>query len=402
MLAALAAKGGGTSPTTSQRPCVQLEIPVSIDTTATKWLQLRVDSNIDVVDWVTDLTTWTSPNITERMIGNVTVKDIFTINGQLCVPPKGAKSEILQLATHGVGFDKRYWDVEVKPDEYSYLEAALTRGYAVFTYDRLGTGGSDKPDAYDVVQASVQVEVLRQLTSLARSGNLVSSGGGSKALSSIPPHLANYKPSKIVHVGHSFGSAITLGLIGSVDDRDYDDEAPPLSDGVVATGFLHTTPPDLEDVNVAAWGLELAREHDPVRFGDRGSGYVVQSTKSHLQLGYLGEKGAFEEGLLDYAWAVLRQPASVSEFISIGTTFGRGAAGFKGPLQFFIGEKDYEYCTGDCRGAYDVDTLKENYYPGATALEVYLQPGTNHALTLSKNATAGYDVTFDFLHRVGL
>lgn len=364
VLAALAVKEGGTVPTTSQRPCVQLEIPVSIDTTATKWLQLKVDSNIDVVDWVTDLTTWTSPNITERMIGNVTVQDIFKINGQLCVPPKGAKSEILQLATHGVGFDKRsvptssckyfflhdkivlhtgiangqgnanrYWDVEVKPDEYSYLEAALTRGYAVFTYDRVGTGGSDKPDAYDVVQASVQVEVLRQLTSLARSGNLVSSGGGSKALSSIPPHLASYKPSKIVHVGHSFGSAITLGLIGSVDDRDYDDEAPPLSDGVVATGFLHTTLPDLEGVNVAAWGLELAREHDPVRFGDRGSGYVVQSTKSHLQLGYLGEKGAFEEGLLDYAWAVLRQPASVSEFISIGTAFGRGAAGFKGPLQ---------------------------------------------------------------------
>ncbi|KAK4246713.1 hypothetical protein C7999DRAFT_41869 [Corynascus novoguineensis] len=386
---ALAVKEGGAAPTTSQRPCVQLEIPVSIDTTATKWLQLRVDSNIDV------------PNITERMIGKVTVKDPFKIDGQLCAPPKD-KIVIRTRSANGQDNANRYWDVEVKPDEYSYLEAALARGYAVFTYDRLGTGGSDKPDAYDVVQTSVQVEVLRQLTSLARSGNLVGGSEGSRALNGIPLRLANYKPSKIVHVGHSLGSAITLGLIGSADDRNHDDEAPPLSDGVVSTGFLHTTPADLAGVNVAAWGLELAREHDPVRFGDRGSGYVVQSTKGHLQLRYLGEKGAFEEGLLDYAWAVLRQPASVSEFISVGTAFGRGAAGFKGPLQFVIGEKDYDFCAGDCRGAYDVDTIKENYYPGATALEVYLQPETGHALTLSKNATAGYDVAFDFLHRVGL
>ena len=90
---------------------------MSVDTTTTKWLQPRVDSNIDAVDWVNYMTTWTSPNLTERMLGDITVKQTFKINGQLCVPPKGAKSEILQLATPGVGFDKRsvnchFWDFE--------------------------------------------------------------------------------------------------------------------------------------------------------------------------------------------------------------------------------------------------------------------------------------------------
>jgi hypothetical protein len=53
------------------------------------------------------MSTWTSPNITARMNGTVTVKDTFKISGQLCVPPHGAKADILQLATHGVGYDKR-------------------------------------------------------------------------------------------------------------------------------------------------------------------------------------------------------------------------------------------------------------------------------------------------------
>jgi len=40
-------------------------------------------------------------------------------------------------------------------------------------------------------------------------------------------------------------------------------------------------------------------------------------------------------------------------------------------------------------------------YPASTALQIHLQPGTGHGLTLSTNATAGYKVTFDFLHGAG-
>ena len=44
---------------------------------------------------------------------------------------------------------KRYWDIDVNPEEYSYLDAAITEGYSILTYDRLGTGQSDIPeDAY--------------------------------------------------------------------------------------------------------------------------------------------------------------------------------------------------------------------------------------------------------------
>lgn len=87
--------------------CIDLEIPIHIDTTATQWLQPRVDNTIDAVDWVTYQTTWSTPNITERMLGTVSINETFTISGQLCIPPPNPRSSTLQLATHGVGFDKR-------------------------------------------------------------------------------------------------------------------------------------------------------------------------------------------------------------------------------------------------------------------------------------------------------
>ncbi|KAK0701251.1 Alpha/beta hydrolase family-domain-containing protein [Lasiosphaeris hirsuta] len=388
VVAALSIKKGKASPTANTRSCVEIEVPVSIDTTAIQWLQPRVDSNIDAVDWVTYQTTRTSPNITQSMIGQITVKKTFKINGQLCVPQKSsAKYEILQLATHGGGFDKRYWDADIKPKEYSYVEAALAEGYSIFTYDRLGTGRSDKPDAYDIIQLNVQVEILRQLTSIARSGKLVSA---SKKLSgSLDDRLVKYKPSKIVHVGHSIGSILSVGLVTNY---------PTESDGLIATGFLPTNIP-LPSLNIATWGFEFARENSPGLFKDHGSGFIVQATKSNVQISFL-KKGTFEPTLLDYAWKI-RQPIAVSEFLSLATAFGTEGAKFKGPVQFVIGENDYGSCGGDCNGTYDLDMIKQTY-PVAKIVGVHIQPGTGHGLTLSMNATAGYKASFDFLQSSGL
>jgi hypothetical protein len=65
-------------------------------------------------------------------------------------------------------------------------------------------GLSSKPDAYDVLQTSLQSEVLKELTVLARSGELLKVSN----ITDGNPNLT-YQPSKIVHVGHSFGSILT-------------------------------------------------------------------------------------------------------------------------------------------------------------------------------------------------
>ncbi|KAK3326731.1 hypothetical protein B0H66DRAFT_513334 [Apodospora peruviana] len=382
--AVMAVKKGKASPTNGDiRQCVDLEIPVKVAIESQILAQPRVDNNIDAVDWASTMTTWSKPD--PSFLGNITIKETFKINGRLCVPTiKGARSDILQLATHGVGFDKRYWDSEIKPKQYSYVEAALAQGYSIFTYDRLGVGLSSKPDAYDIVQTDVQLEILRQLTLLARSGKLISSSkklGGSR-------NLDRYTPSNIIHVGHSYGSILSVGLLSTNGS---------LSDGAILTGFLYTN--KLDQANVATWGFEFARESDRKRFGDRGSGYIVQATKSNVQISFF-KKGGFEPAMLDYAEEI-KQPNTITEFSTLASALGKVAVDFKGPVQFIIGEFDYGFCAGDCKGTYDIEGIKK-LYPAAKDVGVHIQPGTGHGLALSLNATAGYKVSFDFLHKSGL
>lgn len=89
------------------KQCIQLEVPLLITANNSRFDLPRVDNNIDAVDWVWDLTTWSHQSETGRATGVIPVNDTFTISAQLCVPPQGAKADVLQIATHGIGFDKR-------------------------------------------------------------------------------------------------------------------------------------------------------------------------------------------------------------------------------------------------------------------------------------------------------
>ena len=70
--------------------------------------------------------------------------------GPLVTQPLGCWTE----RADADGFD-RYWDIEIDPEDYSYVGSALRHGYSILTYDRLGTGNSTKADAYEVLQAGV-------------------------------------------------------------------------------------------------------------------------------------------------------------------------------------------------------------------------------------------------------
>lgn len=215
----------------------------------------------------------------------------------------------------------RYWDVPINPDEYSYVNSALRQGYSILTYDRLGTGNSSKPDAYDVVQSGVEIEIVRALTELARAGELLSSSSEASGASNTTL-FRGYKPSKVVHVGHSYGSFMTGGLLSRYGH---------LSDGAILTGLL-INPHLLAGVaSVASFGLEFAPESDPARFSDRSSGYIVMKTLSDIQQVFL-KKGSFEPELLSYA-ELVKQPNTVAEFLSGAQAFGQPAVDYKGPVQ---------------------------------------------------------------------
>lgn len=127
----------------------------------------------------------------------------------------------------------RYWDVEIKPEEYSYVKAAVDRGYSILTYDRLGTGNSTKADAYTMVQAGVEIEIVRTLTELARAGKLMSCAKviGSRATNNTSA-MNDYVPDKVVHVGHSYGSFMTSGLLARYGN---------MSDGAILSQYYNFT-----------------------------------------------------------------------------------------------------------------------------------------------------------------
>ncbi|SCN92210.1 unnamed protein product [Fusarium fujikuroi] len=332
------------SPTGHAKNCVQLQIPVTASANNTRYNSIKVESNIDLVDFVWDTSTWSHAN---RSTEVHPVHGTYSISAQLCIPADGKKADVLQIATHGLGFDKRYWDPELKPEEYSYVDTALAKV-------------------------------------LARDGNLLNS---SKVIGKRPQKaFYDYKPKKVVHVGHSFGSATTSGLLSLHGS---------LSDGAILTGFL----PNNQSGKVGAntFGFEFARQHDPKRFGDRPAGYAVQASLSSIQQIFL-KKGYFEVEALEYAEKI-KQTGTVGELSS--ALIVQPTTEFKGPLQYFIGENDYPFCDGDCNNTYDMETLK-GLNPAATHISVHLQPGTGHGLTLSTNATAGYEVMLAYLGSRGL
>ncbi len=316
--------------------------------------QPRVDSNIDAMDWTVNVTTWSSSNFTARRTGRVDINKIFNIGAQLCVPSqKTGKAGILQIATPGLGFGKelvdethgwklltydgsltspcsRYFDVEVDPRQYSYVDAAINKGYSVLSYDRLGTGASEKPDAYDDVQIPVEIEILAGLTKLARGGKLLSSSSNASSAISNANAKFNFLPTKIVHIGHSYGSYInSLMLI----------KYPDLIDGAVFTGLYPNSIEATDPLNVLNYNHAFANESDPVRFAEYGSGYFVLDNEETLQKLFF-QKATLDPALLTYAESI-KQPEAVGEYSSEDDNPLAQAADYKGPLLVSLEQSRY-------------------------------------------------------------
>ena len=371
---------------TGSRPCTSFTLPVPITVHQHEYDILHVDSNIDAASWEVDIDTWDSPSFADRITKNITISKTYDIYATLCVPPNGSKKNLLQVATQGGGFDSRYWDAEVEPEKYSYVDAVLDAGYSILTYDRLTTGKSDHPDAYTEGQLDAEVEIVRSITEIIRSGGL-------------PKHCNNaINWDKIIHVGHSLGSYITYTLTSLYPD---------LSDAAVLTGFLPSNQSGAS--KVSPQDFQYAPEADPELFSDSSSGYIVTGTKNSLQVGFFSAEadkatglGGFDPKLLDYAWDI-RQPITVTELGSGGLLLANNpvAPGFEGPVQFVAGEFDFLICGGHCEGTFTQEVL-DAMYPKAADVEVHLQPGTGHGLPLHYGAKTGFQATFDFLEKNGL
>ncbi|KAI5840773.1 Alpha/Beta hydrolase protein [Morchella snyderi] len=297
--------------------------------------------------------------------GYETVSGNYTINARFCTPDTPvANSKTIQVLTHGVGFDKNYWDPEVSRSNYSYVDTALEAGYSVFFYDRLGNGKSSKPNPNTRVQSFVELEILTQLTTLIREGSI---GIG-------------YTPEKVIHVGHSYGSVLSNRL--AVD-------TPELSDGLILTGYGHNS--TWLQGSLVPWGFQIARLQDPVRFANFESEYLTWATKWSNQFFFL-KYPFFSTEALDYA-------EEGKGPVGLGTlwTINSGdfvASRFEGPVLIITGQYDLPFCGGNCTG---VLQSSEAYFPNSTALNIVIHPDAGHGINLHFSAKDAYKTILDFL-----
>ncbi|KAH7303507.1 hypothetical protein B0I35DRAFT_364813 [Stachybotrys elegans] len=344
------------------RRCETFTVPLHINATGYTLSNVpRFTNGYEAQAFLLELTGRDAPADFSSYLGQTRQVEVdVTVSARYCTPDKGG-NEIMHLLSHGLGEDRSYWDFN---RDYSYVNHALEKGYSTLAYDRIGNGRSSRHDPFDVLQAPVELAVLQELTRKLRGGKL---------------HRRVPRPAKVVHVGNSFGSAISNALVATT---------PELSDGIVLGGYTHNGN-YLSGFTLAA-GFHLARETNPERLKHLSPGYLTWPDKYALQYAYYFWPN-FEPRIITKADDT-KSSFTMGEFLTIAT-LPLQADHFPGPVL-----NDRLFCGGNCTGILDgPDSISESLFPASSTFETYIHPSTGHEMALHLNASGWQDVAFDFI-----
>lgn len=402
------------------KDCMNLTVPVTISSRNGVFNNYATpETNVDATAFVSNLTRQGQNATADALTGYATISGTYHISAQYCQPSSGSKKSIIQVLTHGIGFDKTYWDIAYNDFNYSYVNVATNEyGYDTLIYDRLGIGLSSHGDPKNEIQAFLEIAALAEMTAMLRNGTI----------------LGIKRYSKVVHVGHSFGSTQTYSLTNKF---------PTLSDAIVLTGFS----PAAQFVPLFGAGADFqqANLNQPLRFGNPTTaaaissvlkedvclsdpvvqmydltdvfarpvdgtaplnypnGYLTNSNVDSLQ--YLFLLAPFFDPGLAYYGEAGKQPVTPGELLTLGSIPQSSA--FSGPVLVFTGSNDLPFCGGDCLNtgglaAPSIPALAVEAFPSAKSFEAYIQPQTGHGLTMHYNATAGYRYINEWIDSQGL
>ncbi|KAL2800615.1 Alpha/Beta hydrolase protein [Aspergillus keveii] len=347
--------------------CFEFDHPVHVSLTVPTFNVPKFSNSYESTAFLTASVS-RNANLSSLVTGEVKIDRAFKIHFQYCEPEKCTRApDVLQVLSHGVGFDRSYWNFG--DSEYNYIASTTGHGYATLSYDRLGVGFSEQADPYSEIQVPTQVAILAEVSKLLQHGKL---------------HKRISKPKKLVHVGHSFGSLITNGLVAA---------SPSLSDGVVLTGFSQNT--SWTPLFELCLGFELARTNNPARFHGYDSGYLTWGNEYDNQCAFYTYP-FFDTHVLKQAERI-KAPFAISELLSFASV-PLAAPNFTGPVLMLSGQSDLPFCGGDCTGVLEGPASVSPFvFPSAQPFVSYIQPNTGHALNLHYNASAAYEVIHGFL-----
>jgi pimeloyl-ACP methyl ester carboxylesterase len=448
--------------------CQDLTIPVTISARNAVFNLTEPTNTTQVTDIAQHFTRAGNNYTAEILEDYTTITGTYNISARYCVPSPSnstANSTLsrngttLQFLTHGIGFDKTYWDIPY--DNLSYTNVAVDQyGYSTLAIDRLGTGESSHADPIQVIQASAELQAIYGLTMMLRNGSI----------SGIP------RPSKIVHVGHSFGSILSYSLAATY---------PSASDGLILTGFstdMSSLPATIANFNIqpAAWnqfarfggetieyknpdqvleqyglldetanlnGTNITAQLAPLLRNATGlyntttiqsrrvhprqlsvqahgnsttnttlitaalpllapaknlsTGYITWSSASSLQFSFLAPP-YYNTSLTPWL-ETTKAPFTIGELLTMGSA-PMMARDFSGPVQVLTGEYDFIFCGGNCTvsreansGGMTVPQMVRKSFPNVKRFEGLVQPGAGHAINVHYNATGAYVAVQEFL-----
>lgn len=277
----------------------------------------------------------------------------WQMHGDLCLPA-GGQANTVQVMVPGSTYDSTYWNFPYSPDTYNFRLAMNRAGYATFTVDRFGTGGSSRPLSA-LVTATTQTLGVHNVIQALRGGAVLDKSFG-----------------KVVLVGHSLGSAIAVMEAATFYDVD----------GVVLAGFSHR----LNTAQLASFSAQPAFL-DPAFAGKNYDPLYITSTPGTRYNAF------YAPGVADpQVVAVDEQTKSVVstteqlDGIAVAITSPYSIM-ITAPVLIALGNQDTLFCgpPAGCPSADAVRQAEAPYFNPAAALQVSLLPGAGHAANLFPN-----------------
>ncbi|MDY7231998.1 alpha/beta hydrolase [Hyalangium rubrum] len=282
----------------------------------------------------------------------------------LCARGELTANRTVQVLLSGNTYGSTYWDFPYRPEVYSYVHWMTDAGYVTLSVDRIGIGKSSRPSSLSVTMES-NAWTIQQVVEKLADGS-----------------LSGVAFSKIVLVGHSYGSAVGM-LVASRSSA---------VDGLIASGMLHGTGYGLI-FNAAAMypaQLDLRFFGQPIPLG-------------YLTTNLLG-RGVFYWTPGAEA-AVIAADAETKETMTLEETLTQqqglnASASLSVPVLSVVGDYDATFCgVPTCSQPGSAAANEPNFFPPAAQLEVRVIPSAGHNLNLHTNAQTWFAVAQEWLDR---
>jgi len=123
--------------------CIEFKVSVTITSENNIFNLPRWNDDFALQDFLNLATTRAEAGIPSPIIGKQNETATHMIAASFCTPKTPGKKTII-LATHGIGQARTHWNSAFDPEQFNFVQHAISQGFSVWFYDRLGTGESEK------------------------------------------------------------------------------------------------------------------------------------------------------------------------------------------------------------------------------------------------------------------